>query len=391
MYHNDMRRHAARSLFAVGALSAYAASAISGRPALRKGGLLLACLMATLPTATFSCSAFLVSSRNAAILGRTLDWDYGHGVILVNPRGLKKRALLGPPDQPAQWTSKYGSVTFNQVGREFPYGGVNEKGLDVEQLWLGSARFPAPDSRPALNELQWIQYQLDNFASVSEVLANLKKTNVVSRIAPIHYFICDASGACAAVEGIAGKLVVHKGRSLPIRALTNDTYSDSLSYSKRFLVSRDTSGLPAGTKSLARFARLGYLLASRRAPAEGSIEGAFAKLSDVSSPKSDGDDGATQWRIVQDLKGKTIYFETLKDSTEKAIDLSRIDFSCAKPAQALDVDIQASGNVNSRFADYTMSQNSDLVGRSLSTGFAHLSPETIRKIAEYPGSFVCGK
>jgi choloylglycine hydrolase len=27
------------------------------------------------------------------------------------------------------WISKYGSITFNQYGREFPTGGMNEKGL----------------------------------------------------------------------------------------------------------------------------------------------------------------------------------------------------------------------------------------------------------------------
>jgi choloylglycine hydrolase len=26
------------------------------------------------------------------------------------------------------WTSRYGSITFNQYGREFPSGGINEKG-----------------------------------------------------------------------------------------------------------------------------------------------------------------------------------------------------------------------------------------------------------------------
>src|SRR6185295_11423871 len=101
------------------------------------------------------------------------------------------------PNKPAHWTSKYGSVTFNQVGRELPYGGINEKGLDVEQLWLRSAQFPTPDSRPTVNELQWIQYQLDNASSVREVLASLRKINVVSRIAPIHYLVCDSTGECA--------------------------------------------------------------------------------------------------------------------------------------------------------------------------------------------------
>ena len=35
---------------------------------------------------------------------------------------------------PASWVSKYGSVTFNQYGRELPTGGMNEAGLVVETI-----------------------------------------------------------------------------------------------------------------------------------------------------------------------------------------------------------------------------------------------------------------
>ena len=80
--------------------------------------------------------------------------------------------------------------------------------------------------------LQWIQYQLDNCATVGEVIATdqkirLEKTNVRARI---HYFVCDASGDCATIEFLDGAMQVHRGKTLPCRALANDTYEWSAAY-----------------------------------------------------------------------------------------------------------------------------------------------------------------
>ena len=48
----------------------------------------------------------------------------------------------------ATWTAQYGSITFNQYGRELPTGGINEAGLVVESMALSEARYPEPDHRP---------------------------------------------------------------------------------------------------------------------------------------------------------------------------------------------------------------------------------------------------
>ncbi len=50
---------------------------------------------------------------------------------------------------------------------------TKESGLVVEELSYSPTQYPAPDARPALNELQWIQYQLDNHRSVQEVIASV--------------------------------------------------------------------------------------------------------------------------------------------------------------------------------------------------------------------------
>src|SRR5581483_9546892 len=105
---------------------------------------------------------------------RNLDWDWENGLVFINARQVQKRAfVLGP--NAATWTSKYGSVTFNQFGRELPFGGMNEAGLVVENMWLTETQYPAGDSRPEINMLQWIQYQLDTCSTVAEVIENDKR------------------------------------------------------------------------------------------------------------------------------------------------------------------------------------------------------------------------
>jgi choloylglycine hydrolase len=132
--------------------------------------LLLAVLLQilNLHSTALACTSFLIQDDKRPLMGKNYDWDLGHGIVVVNQRGREKTGLAAnETDRPPTWTAQYGSVTFNQYGREFPVGGMNEAGLAVEVLWNFSVDYPDPDKRPSLNELQWIQYQLDNYASVN--------------------------------------------------------------------------------------------------------------------------------------------------------------------------------------------------------------------------------
>jgi penicillin V acylase-like amidase (Ntn superfamily) len=130
-----------------------------GRPVLYPSlmKILILILSLAVTQTAYPCSAFLFSRQGDHYLARGLDWDYDHGYVMINPRRLEKKALISLPNTPATWTAKYGSATFNHVARELPLGGMNEKGLVVEALWLRSAKFPIPNAQPTLNELQWLQ------------------------------------------------------------------------------------------------------------------------------------------------------------------------------------------------------------------------------------------
>ena len=104
---------------------------------------------------------------------------------------------------------------------------MNVKGLVVELMWLDDTRYPTEDHRPAVNVLQWIQYQLDNCTSTKEVNAADDKLRISIDGTPLHYLVADASGNIASIEFLKGKMIVHLGESLPYPFLTNSTYEVS--------------------------------------------------------------------------------------------------------------------------------------------------------------------
>src|SRR3990167_4903964 len=145
-----------------------------------------------------ACTTFFFASGSRGCVGKALDWHQAHGMVLVNKRHVFKTALsFEESPRPAQWISKYGSVTFNQYGREFPYGGMNEAGLIVEIMMLPQTHYPVPDHRPTINELQWIQYQLDQFETVHEVISGAAQLRVSPVYAKVHYMLCDRFKECA--------------------------------------------------------------------------------------------------------------------------------------------------------------------------------------------------
>src|SRR5215831_2572293 len=123
---------------------------------------LAAILLLSLPHArgADACTTFMLTRGSERVVGKSYDWAMGQGLVIVNKRGVAKQSVPAKPgDRAAQWMSRHASVTFNQYGREFPTGGMNDAGLVVEVMWLDSSQYERADRRPSLNELQWIQYQ----------------------------------------------------------------------------------------------------------------------------------------------------------------------------------------------------------------------------------------
>lgn len=336
----------------------------------------------------YPCSVFSFQQKKDVFVGKNFDWDWDHGLIMVNQRGLKKQALISAPNVPAKWTSKYGSVTFNQVGDGFPYGGMNEKGLTIEVLNLSNAQFPAANSLPAVTELQWVQYQLDNYATVKEVVDNINSINTIRSLGSIHYFVCDSQNQCAAIEPLSGKFIVHTKKTLPIAALTNNTYEESIQYAKQF----SSQNPPKGTKSLDRFANLKYLLSNNLTQQETAVEKSFIYLNNVMSLETNKDDDKTQWQTTYNLTQKKIYFKSARSDKIKSINFNKIDFSCAHKRKILDVNIDSNGDVTNLFSDYTSQDNEKIIQLSLKMNDGSNIPlpkDVFDKMSNYSNSFVC--
>ncbi len=332
-----------------------------------------------------ACTTFLLESGDELIFGRNYDWSLDDGLIITNKRNIAKTAMT--EENPAGWTSKYGSITFNQFGRELPLGGMNETGLIVEVMWLDESEYPKPGPTPTVTDLQWVQYQLDNFSTVKEVLAGSSRVTVIDGgHSTIHYLIADAIGDCAAVEFLKGIQVHHTGPDLPHRALTNNTYDDSRQSLRDLKPFGGTQPLPTGFGSLARFARAA-LYVERYDPADSVsvIDYAFDALAAVSSGMF------TKWSIVYDVPARTIRFRTFRNQQIRTIDLEAFDFAGSTPVKMLDVNARPSGkpdagDVTAAFTDYTLQANRDLIYRVF-RGIAFLRDvpdEALDAIARYP-------
>ena len=303
--------------------------------------------------------------------GKSYDWDQDHGALLVNPKGLTKTALaLKPGDKPHTWTATYGSLTFNQVARELPLAGINEAGLTVEIMVVGS-QDPLPDQRFTVNELQWIQLQLDQYATVREVMENVESIRISRIQARVHYLICEESGVCGVVEVLNGKFVHPWGEDLPVRALANHPYQDSLTYIKKFTGFGGDGKIPATTYSLDRFARAASLAASFDPATEIAESKAFSILEAVKQEHS-------QWNVVYHLKAREVAYRNVGESAIRRVSLKDLDFSCRK--KIFGRDFRSDG----KFIPFTSAMNRELLEKT--TSLHPLPGDALNQILSYPDS-----
>ena len=339
-------------------------------------------------TDAFACSSFLVEENNHVVVGKNFDMVLGHGSVMSNQRSLAKRGLVRGA-APAEWVSKYGSLTFNWVAKELPQGGMNERGLVVEVLWLERAEFPSGDPRPGVGELQWAQYQLDNYATTEEVLAHLDELAIQKFVAPLHYFVCDATKACAVIDPVAGKYERYSGDRLPFRVLTNSLYQASVQAASAF---RDTcSSVPEGYDSLARFSRLACSVGATTG--EDIISRGFDLLATVAglSGVDANPNYKTHWSIVYDLTAKKIHFKSALNDAVRTVALAQFDFDCKTPTLVYDVNHPLKAeNVRSHFHRYSKADTRRLI-EATSAGFAHLPPPMIDGLVEYASSQRCAR
>jgi choloylglycine hydrolase len=344
-----------------------------------------------LPVSSLACTTFCLLSEDRIILGKNYDWHIATGLLFVNKRGVERS------DQPARdpgkdWVSKFGSVTFNQYGRDQPAGGMNEVGLVVEIMWMNGTVFPEPDHRAAVTGTSWVQYQLDTARSVSDVIASNAEVRISRSAAPLHYLVADRSGEVAVIEFRDGDQIVYRGTTLPVPALANDFYADAL----KFSAEADKAGLFGD-----RFTRAARSIRAYPTTKNGDpVAYAFTTLADVAQKKGQATSGApagfppatiTQWSMVYEIDALRVHFRTEIAPTIKSLSLTDIDFSCATPVKMLDLNEATEGDVRARLLPYTREANLALIRTAFSqTVFLRGLPDKeLDRVASRPEEGSC--
>lgn len=334
-----------------------------------------------------ACTTFSINdNKRNIVLGGNIDFPIGYGHVNINKRNLKKTALILPPEKQITWVSKFGSITFNQAGKELPYGGMNEAGLVIQEMLLPSnSKYPDPDERFGLTALQWIQYQLDSSETVQDVI----KSDSIVRVAyaslrksTLHFLACDRYGNTAVIEYIDGKMRYYMGAELLHPVLANHTYEESLSHLKKYADFGGSEALPKQSMlSLDRFAIAASMVQSYQKK-DKIVAYAFSVLDNVS--QGEPSKWPTQWSIVYDVKSMKIYYKTAKNSLIRKVALRDFDFGCKSPSLFVDIDKDVDGR--SGFVEYSTQANRELIAR-----VNFVPKEGQERIATYPETIKCMK
>jgi choloylglycine hydrolase len=335
-----------------------------------------------------ACTTFFINKDGQMIFGRNYDWITDAGIVYTNLRGLSKTSMQTADGNTISWTSQYGSITFNQYGKEFPTGGMNEKGLVVELMWLDETKYPAPDQRPAIGVLQWVQYQLDNCSTIDEVIATDKKLRIASvGVSPLHYLIADATGNAATIEFLDGKMVVHKNNELTLPVLTNSIYEESARLYKNAAVKDKGGSFAYGNNSLERFGQACTMVQQFKT---GKInkpvtDYAFDILSEVSQGSF------TKWSIVYDISNKTIRFKTHRFGEIKSIAMSSFDLNCIAVSKAWDMNQAGTGDISKKMTDFTTEMNRKLIETAVreTAPRIEISDKSKAALEQYPAGASC--
>jgi choloylglycine hydrolase len=327
-----------------------------------------------------ACTTFVLDHNGQRVFGRNYDWVTGNGLVCVNQRGLSKTSMPVADGKTISWISKYGSLSFNQYGKEFPTGGMNEKGLVVELMWLDGTSYPELDDRPAIGVLQWIQYQLDNSSTVEDVIKSDKLLRITRKGTPLHYLVADREGKTATIEFLDGRMVVHQGMDLPHPVLTNNRYAESIS---------QVSGSVAAYRenSLERFVKACNLVNHYKSSTSSvkAVDYAFDILAEVAQGSH------TKWRIVYDITNLEIHFRTLDFPQVKTISFKDFNLNCGSPSLSWLMNQSGSGDIGKLFGQFSLKQNQELVERSAEETRSQFefSKEAILRNWQYPGSTLC--
>lgn len=311
-----------------------------------------------------ACSRILYKTGTGTyITARSMDWTDPEltSDLWVFPQGIKRNG--GGSKNALTWTSKYGSVITSFYGTASA-DGMNEKGLVGNMQYLTDSDYgdPAKTGKPTISIGAWLQYFLDNYATVEEAVAAMQEPpfTIVSKpvangvAAEIHMAISDATGDSAIFEYIDGELVIHHGREYVV--MTNSPiYSEQLALNAYWEKAGGENFLPGTASATDRWVRASYYLKTMKKQEDRKLALAtvFSLIRGVSAPISSSSGVETLWRTVADHDAKTYYFDSAISPSVFWIDLKKVDLKPGAKAKTLKIskDNPLAGEVSSQLQE----------------------------------------
>ena len=287
---------------------------------IQKWGIALAAITAgTQLNTTEACTRVVYQGKdNTVLTARSMDWkEDTRSNLWIFPRGMKRNGEIGK--NPLEWTSKYGSVVASAYDI-CSTDGMNEKGLVANLLWLAESEYPQWDGKkPGLSIAAWVQYILDNFATVDEAVSYVEKGTfeVVSdmmpdgtRMATLHLSISDADGDNAIFEYIGGELKIHHDKSYQV--MTNSpVFDQQLALNDYWKNIGGTTFLPGTNRAADRFVRASFYINAipKVADTRTAVASVFSVIRNTSVPlgittPNEPNISSTRWRTVSDQNNK---------------------------------------------------------------------------------------
>jgi choloylglycine hydrolase len=200
----------------------------------------------------------------------------------------------------------------------------------------------------------WVQYQLDNFSTIEEVIASEQQVRYYSSQEwCCHYLVCDRTGDCAVIEFLEGERVVHSGDDLPVTALTNSPYEMSIQ-AWRERSREELAEVQDMVFSLLRFAVAADAVTGfEPTGSDAAVEAAFGTLAQAA-------DYLTVWSIVFDQENLQIHFHSSLNSQVRSIDFGELDFGCGSPVHMLDIHADVAGDISNDLEPYSHEASLDL-------------------------------
>jgi len=311
------------------------------------------------------CSTFLLKKNEILLVGHNLD-ERAHvpGLVIINKRGLTKTAvswaslISGKPEAspPLTWKSKYASITINVFGRDFPDGGINEKGLFIGEMTLQESRFPVNPGLPGIFMSLWMQYVLDSFDNIDQVIESVSRLTIDGW--GWHFFTADSSGRTAAIEFLDGKVVVHQGENMPVPVLCNSQYEEELRNLRLYQGFGGDKSFSMDKQETSRFVQAAWMLDNYSSDEKVPVDYAFEILSQLER-------GGTQWSFVCDLKKQRVWFRSAASPKIKEISLEAFNPECAEPVKFIDLHSDLEGDVSRDMDDYSYTANKSFCQKAM--------------------------